>query len=243
MEEGRERDEEVDEGHGAETIAKLLPWEAMRVGITIGDPAGIGPELVERVLAELPPSPGSERIVYGDRAVLEECARRAGRSLQLGASLVEVTRLAAVTPGQPSVESGRAQVAYLECAVAEVRAGRLDALVTAPISKAWARKAGFAFDGHTDFLAARLASDEKQPLPVTMFFAGPRLRVALATVHVPLAEVPRRLKCAPLCTTIAQGPPRAHCATGSEFHGPELPSPRSIRTLARRAISVTRRRA
>ena len=66
--------------------------------------------------------------------------------------------------------------------------GELAAIVTAPISKTWARRAGFAFPGHTEMLAARLGARD-----VVMMFAGPRLKVALATVHVPLAEVPRVL--------------------------------------------------
>jgi 4-hydroxythreonine-4-phosphate dehydrogenase len=95
-------------------------------------------------------------------------------------------------------------VAYLDAALAEARAGRLDALVTAPIHKGWCAQAGFAFPGHTELLAARLAPDGAPPLPVTMLFAGPRLRVSLATIHLPLAEVPRRLTAAGLVTTIVQ---------------------------------------
>nr|MBA3821724.1 4-hydroxythreonine-4-phosphate dehydrogenase PdxA [Deltaproteobacteria bacterium] len=71
------------------------------------------------------------------------------------------------------------------------------ALVTAPISKTWARRAGFAFPGHTELLAARLGAAH-----VVMLFAGPRLKVALATIHVPLAEVARTLTTASLRRTI-----------------------------------------
>ncbi len=176
---------------------------AVRIGITLGDPTGIGPELVESVLRSLPASQKIERVVYGDARVLADTAARAGRKLDLGgASLVAVSALS-VEPGRPTIESGRAQVDYLERAVRDIQSGQLDALVTAPISKTWARRAGFAFDGHTDFLAARLSTTEA-PLPVTMFFAGPRLRVALATVHIALAEVPTRLSSASLQRTIAQ---------------------------------------
>ncbi len=87
-------------------------------------------------------------------------------------------------PGAPSEAAGAAQVAWLEGAVQAARAGRVDALVTAPISKTWARRAGFAFPGHTELLAERFAARE-----VAMTFVGPRLVVALATVHVPLAQV------------------------------------------------------
>ena len=69
--------------------------------------------------------------------------------------------------------------------------------MTAPISKTWAERAGFAFPGHTEMLAARLGARD-----VVMMFAGPKLKVALATVHVPLAEVARTLTTAGLRTTI-----------------------------------------
>jgi 4-hydroxythreonine-4-phosphate dehydrogenase len=75
-------------------------------------------------------------------------------------------------------------VHYLESAVAAAARGDIGAIVTAPISKTWARRAGFEFLGHTEMLAARLGAAD-----VAMFFVGPRLKVALATVHRPLAEV------------------------------------------------------
>ena len=91
-------------------------------------------------------------------------------------------------PGEPDERSGAAQVGYLEAAVAAARRGELAAIVTAPISKTWAKRAGFAFPGHTEMLAERLGAPD-----VVMLFAGPRLKVALATVHVSLAEVARAL--------------------------------------------------
>ena len=90
----------------------------------------------------------------------------------------------AAVPGTPDRVSGAAQVAYLESAVAAAARGELAAIVTAPISKTWARRAGFEFLGHTEMLAARLGARD-----VCMFFVGPKLKVALATVHRPLAEV------------------------------------------------------
>lgn len=155
-----------------------------RLGITMGDPAGIGPELVRRVV-----DGGADLVVYGDAGLLAGIA----------AELVPVTTLAAVTPGAPTAETGRAQVAYLEAALADARAGRLAGLVTAPIHKASCKAAGFAFPGHTELLAARLGAGQ-----VTMMFAGPRLRVSLATIHHALAEVPRLLDVERLATTIAQ---------------------------------------
>lgn len=151
----------------------------MRIGVTLGDPTGIGPELV------LAAATGDDLVIYGDRRVLGEAAAKLG--LPPPARIEAVTELA-WTPGRPTVESGRAQVAYLEAATADALHGRLDALVTAPIHKASCLAAGFAFPGHTEFLAARFGVPR-----VTMMLAGPKLRVALATIHCSLAEVPSRL--------------------------------------------------
>jgi 4-hydroxythreonine-4-phosphate dehydrogenase len=154
-----------------------------RIGITLGDPAGIGPEIVAAALVAAPPDLRARLVVYGDGAALAQGARA------LGFSLPEVPVLAGVlsrppVPGKPDDTTGAAQVAYLDAAIAAAAAGELAAIVTAPISKTWARRAGLSFPGHTELLAARLGAPE-----VAMLFAGPRLRVALATVHLPLAKV------------------------------------------------------
>jgi 4-hydroxythreonine-4-phosphate dehydrogenase len=86
--------------------------------------------------------------------------------------------------GHPDLRSGAAQVGYLETAVAAAKRGEVSAIVTAPISKTWARRGGFEFLGHTEMLASRLGAQD-----VAMFFIGPKLKVALATVHRPLVEV------------------------------------------------------
>ena len=148
----------------------------------MGDPAGIGPELVRAVCAG-----AADVVVYGD-----------GKQLAgLDANVVAVTALDGVTPGAPTLATGRAQLAYLDAAVAEARAGRLDALVTAPIHKASCIAAGFAFAGHTEFLQDRLGAPA-----VTMMFAGPRMRVSLATIHHALSVVPRLLDIAGVTTAI-----------------------------------------
>ena len=166
------------------------------LGITLGDPAGIGPEIVAATLAAAPREWRDRIIVYGDRAPLERGARA------IGVTLPEVTCVGngigdSVAFGQPSERSGAAQVGYLDAAVAAAARGELAAIATAPISKTWARRAGFAFPGHTEMLAERLGAEH-----VVMLFAGPRLKVALATIHVPLAEVARTLTTASLRKTI-----------------------------------------
>jgi 4-hydroxythreonine-4-phosphate dehydrogenase len=153
------------------------------IGITLGDPAGIGPEIVVAALAGATPERRARCVVYGDRAPLE----RGARALGIPMPQVEVVGVGdgdAATPGVPDEQSGIAQVGYLETAVAAARRGEHAALVTAPISKTWARRGGFQFLGHTEMLAERLGAHN-----VAMFFVGPRLKVALVTVHCPLFDV------------------------------------------------------
>ena len=159
------------------------PPLAARIGITLGDPAGVGPDLVVRALA----ADGADGvIIFGDRRVLGAAAARAG--VPLPPSIVEITALDDVVPGHPDARAGAAQLAYLEAAVEAARCGQLDALVTAPINKALCKEAGFAFPGHTEFLAERLGAPH-----VVMMLAGPHLRVVPATIHVALSSVPSLL--------------------------------------------------
>jgi 4-hydroxythreonine-4-phosphate dehydrogenase len=155
-----------------------------RLGITLGDPTGIGPEIVASALAAMPGEWRDRVIVYGDHEPLERGARAMGVKLPAGLTMVGDGVGAAAVFGKPDEKTGAAQVGYLENAVAAARKGELAAIVTAPISKSWARRGGFEFLGHTEMLAARLGATD-----VAMLFAGPKLKVALATVHCPLVEV------------------------------------------------------
>jgi 4-hydroxythreonine-4-phosphate dehydrogenase len=148
--------------------------------------------------------------MYGDAELLDRTAAAGGLRVQWRAcrQLLPIESVTALRedecrPGQPSAHTGAAQVAYLEAAVAAAEAGELQGICTAPIHKASARAAGLAFPGHTELLGARLF--RREPEPAVMMLCGPSMRVALATTHLPLAEVPSRL-CVPdltdvLCTT------------------------------------------
>jgi 4-hydroxythreonine-4-phosphate dehydrogenase len=116
------------------------------IAISLGDPAGIGPEIVARALAE---RPDAELLVFGDTGVLARAAAAAGVPTPAAARVRGVTNLGAadITPGRPSDASGRAQLAYLTAATDAALAGHVGALVTAPISKEWIARAGFSFPG------------------------------------------------------------------------------------------------
>ena len=91
-------------------------------------------------------------------------------------------------PGFPSRAGGRAQLAYIDAAIAAAKEGSVEAICTAPVSKEQISRAGFPFMGHTEWLA------EAFGVEVLMLMDGPRLRVALATNHLAISEVPRALK-------------------------------------------------
>lgn len=152
-----------------------------RIAITCGDPAGVGPEIIERWAADHS-CQGKRVTVIGPRRWLARCDAFARFSrVEVGAPEFEAV------PGEPSVEGAKIAMEALEAAAAQCARGEADAVVTAPVSKIWLRKAGFPFPGHTEFFAARWGGE-----PV-MAFAGRRLRIALATWHIPLADVVRVL--------------------------------------------------
>ncbi|HEY0708908.1 MAG TPA: 4-hydroxythreonine-4-phosphate dehydrogenase PdxA [Polyangia bacterium] len=155
------------------------------LGISLGDPAGIGPEVVVRALAQ---RPAVSAVVFGDRGVLARTAAALG--LPVPDRTRDVTRLApdAVTPGSPNQASAEATVAYLAAATEAVMRGEISGLVTAPLSKEWVARAGFSFPGHTEYLAAAAGVDD-----FAMMLAGPKLRVTLATIHMALRDVARVL--------------------------------------------------
>jgi 4-hydroxythreonine-4-phosphate dehydrogenase len=157
-----------------------------RLALTTGDPAGIGPEVVLKALAS-PERPPATVIVYGPMAVLlDRAARFALRPPQdLDARVVDVPLDGPVEPGRTSAAAGRAAAAAVLRAVADARAGRVQALVTAPLNKESLNAAGHPWPGHTEMLAEAAGTPD-----VAMMFVGGGLRVALITIHRPLRTVP-----------------------------------------------------
>ncbi|WP_428267819.1 4-hydroxythreonine-4-phosphate dehydrogenase PdxA [Haliangium sp.] len=171
-----------------------------RIGITLGDPAGVGPEIVAAAVAGADSALRARLMVFCDRPILDRAfAQVTGGRPPTELEVIDRDRLSPdqAVPGQPTAASAEAQVAYLEAAVAAARGGTIAGLVTAPISKRAARRAGFSFPGHTEFLAERLRAPD-----VAMMFAGPTLKVVLASVHMALREVPAALTQAGLVRTI-----------------------------------------
>jgi 4-hydroxythreonine-4-phosphate dehydrogenase len=153
------------------------------VALTSGEPAGIGPELCQALAgARL----GARLVAVGDRDLLK------------GFPEVEHVPLArAATPGRLDPANSPYVLAMLERAVRGCLAGEYQAMVTAPVQKSVINDAGIPFTGHTEFLAEKAGAPH-----VVMMLVGGGLRVALATTHLPLAEVPRSITLESLVDTL-----------------------------------------
>jgi 4-hydroxythreonine-4-phosphate dehydrogenase len=156
-----------------------------RLALTLGDPAGIGPEIVLKALAS-PDCPPADWVVYGPLASLGERSHRLGlpEVASLAAGTVDVPG-SAVPLGAVSAEGGRLAAAAVLTAAADARAGAVGGMVTAPLHKESLRAAGHPWPGHTEMLA-----DAAGVSDVAMMFVGGGLRVALLTIHRSLRSVP-----------------------------------------------------
>jgi 4-hydroxythreonine-4-phosphate dehydrogenase len=144
------------------------------IALTSGEPAGIGPELC---VAAARVFRGATLRVVGDRGILKGCPR------------VEHVPLAAPRKaGRLDTRNAGYVLQVLDRAIRGCLSGEFDAMVTAPVHKGVLNDAGFAFTGHTEYLAAKARAPH-----VVMMLVGGGLRVALATTHLPLAEVPRAI--------------------------------------------------
>ena len=182
---------------------------ALPLAVTMGDPAGIGPEIVLKAYARRADRGLAPFAVYGCPKTLAERARLLGLDVAIGeisapsdahsrfSSELPVLPIAVareVKPGTPLPENAMGTISAIEQAVRAVVAGDASAVVTAPIAKAVLYAAGFIHPGHTEFLAALAGSlvPGKRHHPV-MMLASDVLRVVPVTIHVPLSDVPRAL--------------------------------------------------
>lgn len=174
------------------------------VGITLGDAAGIGPEVAAKSLCDERVQRSCRCLVYGDREVFSSVMRNLNSPLSpdFVESLGETTKLqsrvtflhcsrypiARVPYGKMRPELAANTVAYIDRATADAMSSKIDAMVTAPINKAALRNAGFRLEGHTDYLAEKAGVTD-----YAMMFVGGGLKVVLMTVHIRLSAVPEKI--------------------------------------------------
>ena len=170
------------------------------IAITIGDPAGVGPEVTARALAQPEVWACCRPLVVGDAGVLLKAADLVASELAFrpitsvdearydpaAPDVLDLANVdgASLQPGQVSADAGAASVAYIKRAVELVQAGQSDAITTGPINKAALKLAGIPFIGHTELLADLLGEAR-----VTTMLATEGLRVVHVTRHVSLAQV------------------------------------------------------
>jgi 4-hydroxythreonine-4-phosphate dehydrogenase len=185
------------------------PGARPALAVTVGEPAGIGPEIAIRAAWQRRHDVNC--VLLGDAAYLAMLAGEIDPAIRLSAlslqavrngglphfgperlSVIDVPLAAHVHPGVLDKDNGRAVLDTLDAAIEGVRAGWFEAIVTAPLQKSTINDAGIAFSGHTEYFAAQTGTAQ-----VVMMLAGqpqgvagaPPLRVALATTHLPLKDV------------------------------------------------------
>ena len=161
-----------------------------RIAVTMGDPAGVGPELCLRLLRDDHVRTYCDPVIYGDLGVL----RRVAHALDWPKPPAErVHDLHAIDaegfdPGVVSADCGKAAYTYFTRAIDDALAGRVAAIVTAPLNKESLHAAGFPFPGHTEILAARTDAERS-----CMMLTADAITCSLVTVHVGYREVPQLL--------------------------------------------------
>jgi 4-hydroxythreonine-4-phosphate dehydrogenase len=169
------------------------------LALTLGDPAGIGPEIMAKALAEGSAYDLLKPVVIGSRGVLEQVVEGAGLDLRIRSvdspadargergtvDLLDLGNLAEARFGEIDAAHGRAALEWIERACALAREGAVDGIVTGPINKEAARAGGLKFPGHTELLADLLGADPDGVF--TMFVVG-RLRIFFLTRHLSLRD-------------------------------------------------------
>lgn len=159
------------------------------IGITMGDPTGVGPEITLKAIS----SPKIRRlcnpVVFGDEGILKFSIS----NFQFSISNLKVINLSHLNPrrlkpGKPDIACARAVISYIKKGVEMALAGKLDAIVTGPINKEAINRAGFKFPGHTEFLAHLTKTKD-----YAMMLYGKTLKVVVVTIHEPIKRVPHLL--------------------------------------------------
>jgi 4-hydroxythreonine-4-phosphate dehydrogenase len=179
----------------ADPIMSRLP-----IAIALGDPAGIGPEIVAKAWVARETAHLSPFFAVGDVRAIEAVWRgpiqritdpsEAHGVFATALPLLQIDAGGIVTPGQPDADGAQHAYNALEMAIGLTKAGSASAVVTAPVSKAQLQSVGFTHPGQTEFIAERcgMACDN-----IVMLLAGPTLKVVPITTHIPLIDVPKTL--------------------------------------------------
>lgn len=173
------------------------------VGITQGDGNGIGYEVIIKALADERMLEMCTPVIYGSSKLFGFYKKTVHNIDQINTNVINsvddikpkmvniincLPDSVYVEPGQPTPESAKCAMKALECAVRDAKAGKLDVIVTAPFNKRAMNAEGFGFTGHTEFLEKQFGVKE-----VVMLMVADELKIAVATQHIPLRDVPKAL--------------------------------------------------
>ncbi|MGO4621371.1 4-hydroxythreonine-4-phosphate dehydrogenase PdxA [Ensifer sp. 2YAB10] len=171
------------------------------IGITMGDPCGVGPEISVRALADMSQQERDTVRIYGNLATLEAARTALGLEVDLTGHVVDLPIEGAPLPwGQLSPVAGDAAFRFIEKAVRDAEAGIIGCIVTAPINKEALNLAGHHYDGHTGMLRSLTGSKAAY-----MLLASERLKVIHVSTHVALQEAIRRSTTERVLATIRAG--------------------------------------
>jgi 4-hydroxythreonine-4-phosphate dehydrogenase len=184
------------------------------IGITMGDPVGIGPEIIVSALNDPHIYKICRPLILGDKSVMERAASLKSGKIKISTTdtpergfychgsidLMSLSNLDAVSlaPGHPTQETGRAMINYITTGVDLAMGEKIEAIATCPITKTAMKLAGSVFHGHTELIA-----DKTKTPKFAMMMAGDRLRVVLVTIHIPICEVSHKLNKEEILTTIS----------------------------------------
>ncbi|WP_442509749.1 4-hydroxythreonine-4-phosphate dehydrogenase PdxA [Novipirellula sp. SH528] len=173
----------------------LLP----KIAITVGDAAGIGPEIALKCAYSAEITEFCIPILYGPEAVLNRVASHLGLPIPAVVDL-PLANVDALTPGQFSADTGRASFAAVCAAIDSTLNQQTAAIVTGPIQKEAWHDAGIEFPGHTELLASRTGTHD-----FSMMLTSEAISCVLATIHIPLADVPTTLTSEGILQAIRMG--------------------------------------
>jgi len=185
-----------------------------KIAITMGEPGGVGPEVIVKALANSAVRRCCSPVVIGDAATIKEAVRKSKLSIKIrvvndlnelnaGQFTIDVVDIRSPYKFKKNISSrgaGRAVVKYITKAVELALNKEVDGIVTAPISKESLSMAGYAWPGHTELLAELTGARD-----FAMMFVSRKLKVILCTIHIPLKDVPQRITKSGVAGTIRLG--------------------------------------
>ena len=166
-----------------------------KIAISVGEASGVGPELALKCAALPSVTSRCRPVLYGPSDLIQQVSRLL--DLSMPSSVIDVGNPGLVQPGIFTKETGQASFDAFDAAVGDAIAGKVAAVVTGPIQKEAWHLAGIDFPGHTEVLADRVGTDD-----FCMMLTSKEISCVLATIHIPLADVPSRLSQASIMRAI-----------------------------------------